>query len=202
MSVWLVWGSVQSMKVQIGLAWPWSDCPRSPSKLVTNRSDIPQPGKGSSVSGPFLGRIYQQQQLGARKCPEPDSGLNTSICHLRTPLPPSSLPACFPYLGKHPNSCKVEPYDTKGAFTSERWLTLLADENDDLIQMIVKVPLSLNSDQRSNFWVVLSRVINWLQLHLLALFWVLTEVKCIDKPKFFNPHLFTPWDLSLPCSEH
>ena len=96
MSVWLVWGSVQSMKVQIGLAWPWSDCPRSPSKLVTNRSDIPQPRKGSSVSGPFLGRIYQQQQLGARKCPEPDSGLNTSICHLRTPLPPPSSLSAFP----------------------------------------------------------------------------------------------------------
>ena len=51
---------------------------------------------------------------GGRKCPEPDSGLNTSICHLKPLL--SLLWKNFPYLGKHQQlqaeSCKV----VKGEF--------------------------------------------------------------------------------------
>ena len=51
---------------------------------------------------------------GSRKCPEPDSGLNTSICHLKPLL--SLLWKNFPYLGKHQQlqaeSCKV----VKGEF--------------------------------------------------------------------------------------
>ena len=155
---WLVWGSVDSVKVQIGLAWPWSDCPRSRSKLVTNRSDIPQPRKGSSVSGPFLGRIYQQQQLGARKCPEPDSGLNTSICHLKPLL--SLLWKNFPYLGKHQQlqaeSCKV----VKGEFwllniDRQHWTWLR--RNGDFISLQLNQSFERNPEQS----IVYSCINNW-----------------------------------------